>query len=260
MGKSYQSLERPALPQRPLTERFFVPFTYVENWTLFLLFVFAIPLGVLVIAGVTIFFGGGVAMLTVGMPVGAVLVATSCYFATFLLHVYSFTSSGMDAKEFKEWLPPMDYLVNGYWLFTFSCIAAAPGYLIGKFFVSEVLLIILMMQISHWLFFPIAFLSSMESGSMFAVFAKNTMVSLFRFPFAWFRFYCLTGTLFILAELSLIGALWLDSTGSMFFVTLAVFCFIGVIQSLFFFRFLGRLAWLIEETDRRRRELKEEQD
>jgi len=95
---------------------------------------------------------------------------------------------------------------------------------------------------------------------MFAVFAKNTMASLFRFPFAWFRFYFLTGTLFILADISLVGALWFDSTGSMFFVTLTFFCFICVIQSLFFFRFLGRLAWLIEESDRQSREWEEEQN
>ena len=95
---------------------------------------------------------------------------------------------------------------------------------------------------------------------MFSVIAKNTVASLFRQPFVWFRFYLLTGALFVLADLCFIGALWLDSTGSMFLATFTLFFFLFAVQSLFFFRLLGRLAWVIEETDRRKRELEEEEE
>ena len=256
--ESFRSLNRPPLPKRPLTERFFVPFAYFETWLYLLSFAAVMPLGLMVIFLVTILDGSGIATFTFGLAVFAVFAAAFCYFATFLLHVYTLTSSGMDEGEFKGEIAPADYFVNGLWLFTFSFVATLPGFLFGKLFVLEGLLLLVMMRLSHWFFFPISFLSSMEMGSLFAVLAKNTLASLFRQPFAWFRFYLLTGILFILADLSFMGMLWLDSDGSMFFITLSFFSFLFVIQSFFFFRLLGRLAWLIEETDRRKRELEEE--
>jgi hypothetical protein len=95
---------------------------------------------------------------------------------------------------------------------------------------------------------------------MFGVLAKGTVASLFRQPFAWFRFYLLTGMLFFLSDLCLflIGALWSSSAGLMYPVTLTLFFFLFAIQLLFFFRLLGRHAWLLEETDRRKWELEEE--
>jgi hypothetical protein len=98
----------------------------------------------------------------------------------------------------------------------------------------------------------------METGSMFGVLAKNTVASLFHQPFAWFRFYLLTGMLFALADLCLIGTIGLGPTGPMFVVTPTLFFFLFAIQSLCFFRLLGRLAWLLEETHRQKRELDEE--
>ena len=97
---------------------------------------------------------------------------------------------------------------------------------------------------------------------MFAVLAKDTVASLFRQPFAWFRFYALTGMLFVLADLCFTGAAWLGSMESMllFVVALTLFFFLFAIQSLFYFRLLGRLAWLLEETYRRKQELEEEDE
>ena len=98
---------------------------------------------------------------------------------------------------------------------------------------------------------------------MFAVFTKNTLVSLYRQPFAWLRFYLLTGILFALSDLCLVGVVWLgDSAGTSFsvFMTITIVFFLLGIQALFFFRLLGRLAWLLEETDRQRRELEYEEE
>ena len=94
---------------------------------------------------------------------------------------------------------------------------------------------------------------------MFAVFAKNILVSLFRQPFAWFRFYLLTGILFVLSDGCFsIATTWSASNGVGFLVLTTLFVFLFAIQSLFFFRLLGRLAWLIEETARKKCELEEE--
>ena len=94
---------------------------------------------------------------------------------------------------------------------------------------------------------------------MLALLAKNTLVSLVRQPFAWLRFYLLTGVLFALPELCFIFvAMWSGSSAIGFFVLITLFFFLFAIQSLFFFRLLGRLAWLVEETDRQKRELEEE--
>ena len=92
---------------------------------------------------------------------------------------------------------------------------------------------------------------------MFAILAKNTIASFWNLPFAWLRFYLLTGALFILSDLCfLMVTIWLGS----FFVLITLFFFLFAIQSLLFFRLLGRLAWLIEETDRQIRELEEEEE
>ena len=259
-GESCWSLNRPPLPKRPLTERFFVPFADPKTWLHLLFFVSVFPLGAMILIFAASGDRSGIAMFTFGLTIFTVYVVAFCYFATFLLHFYSITSSGMDEGEFRGEIALADYFINGLWLFMFSSIAAVPGFLFGNLFAADSLLIGVMMRVSHWFFFPICFLSSMETGSMFAVLAKNTMASLFRQPFAWFRFYSLTGILSILADLCLVGALWLDSTGSLFLVTLTLFFFLFGIQSLFFFRLLGRLAWLLEETDRQKREREEEDE
>ena len=93
---------------------------------------------------------------------------------------------------------------------------------------------------------------------MFAVLAKNTVASLWHLPFAWVRFYLLTGMLFILADLCFFAATWLGSNELIFFLLIAFFFFLFALQTLFFFRLLGRLAWLIEETSRQKHEREEE--
>ena len=261
-SESCRSLERPPLPKRPLTERFFVPFAHSDTWLNLLMFVSVFPLGMMIIMWIDSIDPTKIVVFVFAAPIVAIYVVAFAYFATYLLHFYDFTSSGMDKEEFKGELAPMDNFSNGLWLVAFSIVAITPGFLLGKLFVLEALLIAVMMRISHWIFFPICFLSSMETGSIFSVFAKNTIASLFRQPSVWLRFYLLTGALFILAGLCLIGFSWLVSAwlppAMSFLVAFTLIFFLFAIQSLFFFRLLGRLAWTIEETDRQKRELEEE--
>jgi len=272
--ESCRSLNRPPLPKRPLTERFFVPFGDPGTWLPLLSLVPVVPLGAIAIswaAGATEgggimgeeFFGFAIFAVSVGLLIFTVLVAVFCYFASFLVHFYDMTCSGMDEGEYRGEIAPFDYFIIGLWLFFFSFVAVLPGYFIGNFLyqsLGEPSFIYMMMRISHWFFFPICFLSSMEEGSMFAVLAKNTIASLFRLPFAWFRFYFLTGVLFALCDRGFFVAVSSDSTGSLFFVWTTLFFLLFAIQSLFYFRLLGRLAWLIEETDRQKRELEYEDE
>jgi hypothetical protein len=270
---SHRSLERLELPKRPLTERFFVPFRSPDTWLPLIVFVAAslfVPIMLLLPLYILGAYGGIVSIII--MPfLFFMFIFIFGYFMSFAMYLYEFTSSGMDEGEFKGEIVLFDYFVYGLWLFAFSIIAATPGWLFSEILCKSLGFIndsaesapwvVLMMRISHWIFFPIFFLSSMESGSMFSPFARNTIVSLYRQPFAWFRFYLLVGVLFVLSDLCLIVvAILSGSSELMFFVGIVVFFFLFAIQSLFFFRLLGRLAWLIEETDRRRRELEYEQE
>ena len=260
--ESSRSLNRPALPKRPLTERFFVPLGDPGMWLPLIIFVAVAPLSMAIVFLPIILFEmkglGGLWVTVLFLPLFFMFVFAFCYFASFLLYFYNMTSSGMDEGEFRGEIAPADYFANGLWLFVFSFIATVPGFIVGKLILSEPSLIILMMQISHWFFFPIFFLSSIEQCSMLAMLSRNIIISLYRQPFAWFRFYTLTGLLFILADLCFIGAVWLGIWLNTFFVAFTLFFFLFAIQALFFFRLLGRHAWLLEETDRRRRELEEE--
>jgi hypothetical protein len=268
---SLRSRERPKLPKRPLTARFFVPFGFLDTWMPLIVFVATGLLGLLMLQLPLYLMGpfGGVVSIIFLPFVVIVDIIVLGYFMFFAMYLYDFTSSGMDEGEFESEFIPFDYFVNGFWLLTFSVIAATPGWFLGTFLFHtlEIItdssvstpLIVVMMRISHWFFFPIFFLSSMEAGSMFALFAKNTIVSLYRQPFAWFRFYLLTGVLFVLFDICLLlVAASFGATEVMIFVGIALFFFLFAIQTLFFFRLLGRLAWLIEETDRQARELDEE--
>jgi len=266
---------RPPLPKRPLTERFFVPFSYYETWLYLLLLAGAGLFGMLMIAvGIWIAgilgIPGVVAVVLIGPLVFLLYVATFCYLASFAVQFYDSTCGGMDEFEFKGEIVPFDYLLIAIWLLSFAALSTTPGLVLGNALcqslgliadspVTASLVIYVMIRISHWLLFPIFFLSSMESGSMFAVLAKNTVASLWHLPFAWLRFYLLTGMLFILADLCLFAAMWLSSLIS-FFVWIAFFFFLFALQTLFFFRLLGRLAWLIEEASRQKYEREEEDD
>ena len=258
---SGRSFNRPALPNRPLTERFFVPFGSPSTWVPPLPTVAISSLGVIIVAWATR-GGGGIGMFTFGLAVIVAWLVAYCYFASFLVHLYNFTSGGMDEGEFQGETAPMDYFLMGFWLFIFSFIAILPGCFLGNVLYQALgapAIVYVMIRVSHWLIFPICFLSSMESGSMLALLAKNTLVSLVRQPFAWLRFYLLTGVLFVLSDLCLAFAeTWLLGSEIGFYVLLTLFSFLFAIQSLFFFRLLGRLAWLVEETDRLKRELEEE--
>lgn len=261
---SHRSLNRLQLPKRPLTERFFIPFGYYELWLRLSPFVAIVPLGVMAICwaasateegGKVGTYGFAIFSMFLGLAIFLMFVATFCYFATLLLHFYSMTASGMDSGEFEGEIAPSDYFINGLWLFMFALVAAVPGSLLGKFLFLSPEVTYVMMRVSHWFFFPIFFLSSMEEGSMFAVLAKNTVCSLYRQSFAWFRFYLLTAILFLSSDLCLFAV---NSIVALLFVSLILLFLLIAIQSLFFFRLLGRLAWLIEETDRQRREVEYE--
>jgi len=267
---SSRSFNRPELPERPLTERFFVPFGDPGTWLPLVLFVAVIPLGATGLLWATSATEGGNKMGTFGFAIFTLcfgllafiaFVAAFSYLASFLIHFYTFTCSGMDNDEFKGEIAPFDYFFMGLWLFLFSFVAIIPGCFTGNFLyqlLGTPFVIYAMMRISHWFFFPIFFLSSMEEGSMLALLAKNTITSLYRQSFAWFRFYSLTGGLFALSDICLFVTIWLDSTGSLFILWITLFFFVLALQSLFFFRLLGRLAWLLEETDRQKHELEYE--
>ena len=271
---SRRSFERPPLPKRPFTERFFVPFGHFSTWLHPMLFVAVGPLGMMMLwSGVWATEGHPIGVIITGPFVFLMCVAALGYLVSFAVQFYGITSSGMDEIEFEGELVPFDYFITGLWLLTFLFVSVLPGLLIGNILcqsldlitdspVTAFLVIYVMIRVSHLLFFPIFFLSSMESGSMFALLAKNTIISFWHQPFAWFRFYLLTGMLFVFFDLCFIFApiCLAPNNNLMSCVLIAVFFFLFAVQLLFFFRLLGRLAWLIEETDRQKRELEEEEE
>ena len=268
---SRRSLDRPKLPTRPLTERFFVPFADSGVWLRLTLFTLVGLVGALLLFSLDGILDDFGTIFTSPLTLILYVVAFS-YLASFSLQLFGLTSSGSDDGTFDGEVSLFDYFINGLWFLAYVVVTATPGFFIADAWcvpsdsVSSpemtYLIIYVAMRISHWILFPICFLSSMEADSLFIPLAKNTLFSFWRQPFAWLRFYSLTGVLFVLSDVCIFVLLntWLASIALMFYVFVTFFFLLFAVQSMFFFRLLGRLAWLLEETERQKREFADEED
>ncbi|MBQ3333680.1 MAG: hypothetical protein IJG83_09700 [Thermoguttaceae bacterium] len=166
-----------------------------------------------------------------------------------LLQVFTVTAAGDDRIE--EW--PDGGLLNGIiqflWMAALVLIAGIPGWLILRplnweevGFIAGTIFIT-----------PIFFLSSMESGHLFNLATKGVLKSLFTAHRYWRRFYIVSILLFLLGVLAFGGILWyvLEQIGTrqlrVIIATILSALLFSILPTLYL-RYLGRLAWIIQDS------------
>ncbi|MDO4588063.1 MAG: MFS transporter [Planctomycetia bacterium] len=150
------------------------------------------------------------------------------------------------SRKIEEWIEE-DYiggLMEGGWLFLLIIFSALPGGLLDYFFLEtqeNVFFVLTFFCIQ--LFFPIFFLSSMQTGLFFFPITKDVFRSLFRCFGSWFLFYCWSFGLFGVPIL----LIWFLNSNEQFwiFITLIIIIMPPVYAVL-----IGRLAWVIEDSIR----------
>jgi hypothetical protein len=206
--------------------------------------------------------------LVVGIVLGMIiallglnLLTNTCY------SLFLWTASGNDLPEKDDWQEYQFFISDLFtmWLFFLTMIAATPGYLLVLFFSAPTdilqqdiiqqqitdnipLYYILLTLISVILFFPVLFLSCMESDSYFAILAEGTCRSLLRSTKIWLRFYGISLLLAILfcVIIGAISAMVRDRIFAGFAAAVPA----AAIFLLLYARLLGRLGWALEEQGR----------
>ncbi|MGL4593758.1 MAG: hypothetical protein ACRCUY_03400 [Thermoguttaceae bacterium] len=254
----FPDVERPDLPRFPLWTglfRFFYDPRILARIVAFI-GLMTTAIGVLIALYNTLFVVIGViCALGFSIPAIAILGQMSQI-------LFSNSSAGNDKSTGDDWMS--DHFLDGcgftLWFPAVFVVAMLPGYFIsyctsttsGEIYnnVYDLFYNVLLIFGSGVLFFPIMFLSSMETSSVFGLLAPGTCGSLRRFPFLWLRFYCLSGILCILA----LAAAEIVYTVIPISFLIPILITIAIITHLLYIRLLGRLAWTIEERFRQKRD------
>ncbi len=167
----------------------------------------------------------------------------------YLLQVFTVTAAGDDRIE--EW--PDGGLLNGIvqfiWMAALVMIAGIPGWLLLRpFDWEEVGFIAGTIFIT-----PIFFLSSMESEHLFSLVTKGVLKSFLTTHRYWRRFYIVSILLFLLGVLAFGSILWyvLEEVGTrqlrVIIATVLSALLFSILPTLYL-RYLGRLAWIIQDS------------
>ncbi|MDR3199070.1 MAG: hypothetical protein LBU34_14480 [Planctomycetaceae bacterium] len=238
-------VRRTPLPKYPFLNRIFVPFCDGR------LLGQAIAASILCIAGP--FLGTLLPGLfvVVSAPFGVLLLFLGLsLLSNTYLSLFLWTTVGNDLPEKDDWLEYrlLDSGSFTVWVFLLTILAVSPGYLLSSYIAkgtSEAVLLAFLLLGSFMLFFPVLFLSSMESGSYFIVLSKETCRSLITNAGVWLRFYFISFLLLVLfCSIILFVSFTIHHILTGFSLLIPVWSFF----SLFYARFLGRLGWTLEET------------
>ncbi len=265
------------LPKYPLTDGLFTP---LLTWRVMLRVLLSTGLacGAILLGNllpglfivVSLAFGGTLLMLW------ATLQTNYCW------SVFHFSTDAND--DFDEWF---EFSLAGslglfFFIFCYSILAATPGYFFSSFFPGDLYLekmtpfgqtvlvansaVIVrdyfLMRLSHWIVFPFFFLSCMETDSFFTPVAARTFSTFARYTGIWSRYYGLVALFILLPEFVFVGVFTLASRffdGTLLAVLSFLFGFFGVnFFTILYFRLLGRLAWVLEESVRQEESEEEE--
>ncbi len=242
--------ERSPLPAHPFVTRIFKCFRSPDliGRTLFSLCLVWVGyvIGTL-LPGLLMLISGAFGVFCALLGLG--LMANTCH------SLFHWTAVGNDVPDRDDWIEYhfVDSNVFGIWLFLVVILAATPGHLVTTVLPTPetwgtlLLRNFFILLISAWLFFPVFFLSSMESGSYFSVLSLGTLRSIPYRTGVWIRFYLLTALLTaVLLTLGYFSAKFFQGEIVFFLLLLPIFAFFG----LLYFRLLGRLAWTLEELAR----------
>ncbi|MEX2169535.1 MAG: hypothetical protein WD851_09495 [Pirellulales bacterium] len=145
--------------------------------------------------------------------------------------VYAWPSSA-----FMDWLPELGTLLVAL------MVSAFPGWLVAKLSPELTQIGLLLMVASVLLFLPIALLSQLAESSVWAILSPTVVMSWFRCPLSWFGFYLQSALLLAAVGVTGYAALTITLSITLLLIPLAI---TGV---FYYFRIMGRLAWVIEES------------
>jgi DNA-directed RNA polymerase subunit M/transcription elongation factor TFIIS len=222
-------VQSPQLPRFPLFARIFVTFTCAMLWWRVLIGLFSM-----------IFL------------VGFIWLADTFY------TVFLFTFVGKDLPDKEDWndFRPVEYGLIFFWLIFLVFVSSLPGfvavYLIDlppvqtpMNMIAVSIISAFFAQVSIVVFFPILFLSTIESNSPFLFFSKTIYGSLITCFEYWFLFYIWS---FLLFAMFIFFPIWSkhylllsDAFGSILTIIF------WTILLILYARLLGRLGWIIEE-------------
>lgn len=275
--------DHPELPKHPFWDRLFVPF---GNLWMILRTLIILAVGISAILLSALLPG---LFIYVGISIGFVLfLFTLAVLSDSCQNLFLWTSAGNDSPETEDWpdFSPASSLAGAAWLFFILILAATPGALLGTVLTDgavwdemmvqmhktpeqlenspstlkpgAVLTVILirfaLIGISAGFFFPILYLSCLETGSYFTPFSKQVISTILYETGAWIRFYGASfllaftaGVLHVLSQIPY-GLEWEKPVDFIFFVVCNVM--IATFGALIYFRLLGRFAWLLEDISR----------
>ncbi|MDR2114953.1 MAG: hypothetical protein LBP87_01080 [Planctomycetaceae bacterium] len=251
-------VKRRSLPKYPFLSRIFVPFCDAGVLGRMIIGSLLCVLGFLGGALLPAMLNLDALFVVVSAPFGVVtLMLGLSFLANTVYSLFLWTTSGNDLPERDDW---QEYrLVESgafsIWLFLLTILAVSPGYLLlssvvgssewaSGLTIQSALLTVLFLIGSFILFFPVLFLSSMESGSYFIVFSKATYSSLINNIGVWLRFYSIS---FLLFALFCLIILIVSLITPQLFVGISLLIPVWSFFSLLYARLLGRLGWTLEE-------------
>ncbi|MDR1485008.1 MAG: hypothetical protein LBT09_09315 [Planctomycetaceae bacterium] len=245
----------PQLPKYPFITRIFLPFNCAMLWGRVLVSFWFMLLGIIF----AVFFLPAM-LVMIGCVLGSILVIHGFLFlADTFYTLFQSTMVGNDSLEREDWneFRLFEFGTVFVWLLFLCTVSSLPGYLLFSYSsvfqeirqdaLNAILFPVLLSCISSLIFFPIFFLSSVESNSGFMILAKGTCWSLISCFGVWFRFYFIS---FLLLAFFCAIVILLASTINYIFLPpiLILITPIWSIFTIFYARILGRLSWTIEES------------
>lgn len=157
------------------------------------------------------------------------------------LAIITESSEGNDVVEAWPDMVFLDWMFEGFYIVTAGLVACIPGWAVSLLYLGEPLIRAGLILGGAVVFFPIVLLSMLDIGSPLAPLSPKILASLVRAPGSWLMFLVESGL--ALAGLAAVGlglAQW-SPLGLVYFAP------IFVLASVWYFRLLGRLAWVLAE-------------
>jgi DNA-directed RNA polymerase subunit M/transcription elongation factor TFIIS len=250
----------PCLPRHPFLSR------------IFLSFMCGVLCGRLVVGCFLVVFGVVFTCLCPGMLVviggmmGVVLVVGGLFFISDTFYtLFSCTMVGNDLPDREDWneFRLIEFGATFIWLLFLLSISLLPSYLLRVFFglSGDLMSILLLSGGSVAIFFPIFFLSCIESNSGFVILSQETCRSLLCCVWGWVRFYFISFLLLTIflaisfAIVSIANNTFANTTQELIIITTSLITPIWTFFTILYSRFLGRLSWIIEESIKKRKQI-----
>jgi DNA-directed RNA polymerase subunit RPC12/RpoP len=201
---------------------------------------FVVWLALFGIGFITVPYGAFVTMflLAVSVLIGFMCLAA---LAACWLTIITESSEGNDKIEAWPDILFLDWMFDGFYVVMAALVACLPGWALSHLWPDDSPVRAAMTLGGASLLFPIVLLSMLDIGSPFAPLSTKILASLFRAPISWLAFYI--ESIVLLAAIGMVGVLLLEWS----ILGLIVAAPLAVLGSIWYFRLLGRLGWVLAE-------------